>query len=584
MHFLTLGKRASLTVAQKIFGIVGVCLALLVGVVVTASIQMASIGGEIHAITARDIPMTEILTKITTHQLEQAISFERTLRYGEILDRDDHAPEGFKKARAQFDALNEMVDKEILEAEALAEQASHDAANDMERKEFEHMLSALKHVETAHGTYAGHAHEVFEMIAAGDLKAALGAAEAIEAEEDALNHEVEGLLEEIEVFTKHAAATAEAHEKTALIMLVALGIIAVLAGIVMSRVLIRKSISRPLADVVDGLHALGEGDTTVTVPVHADDEIGEVAKSFGFFRQKMQEAAEAHEAQEAENERNRRIREIAEALETSVKDVIEAVAGAADELQATAKTMSATAEEGSTRSTAVSAATEQASTNVQTVASAAEELSSSIEEITRQVAHSSQIAQDAVHSMRKTNETVTDLHGAAERIGDVVSLIEDIAEQTNLLALNATIEAARAGDAGKGFAVVASEVKTLASQTGKATEEISGQIAGMQGATSEAVDAIKAIGEVVAKVSEIASAISAAVEEQSAATREIADNAQQAFTGTREIAANISGVQEVAQETDRSANDVLTASGGVAEQTDAMRRHISDFLAQMRAA
>jgi len=586
MSTVKTSKFGSLSVTQKVLGIVGFCLAMLLGVVATAAVRMASIGGEIESIAENDIPLTEILTKVTTHQLEQAINLERALRYGEVIASKDLSEKGYKAALEHFSELNTKVDKEIKEAEELAEEAIGHARTDAERKEFEHILSAMKHIEQAHITFAQHANEVFRLIEAGELEKAMILAEEIEAEEDALDHELEALLEEIEVFTRHAAEAAAAHGASALIMLVALGCVALLVGILGSIMVVRKTISRPLTEVVGALDALGEGDTSAEVTVYADDEIGAVAKSFTIFKQKTIEAEEAKKAQaeKAKQARIAALREIAEELEQSVKEVIETVAGAASQLESTAQGMSATAEETSRQATGVSAASEQASVNVQTVATAAEELASSIEEVTRQVAHSNTIAQDAVSSVDATNDTVAQLHDAAQRIGDVVNLINDIAEQTNLLALNATIEAARAGEAGKGFAVVAHEVKSLASQTSKATEEISSQIDSMQTATTQAVEAIKNIGGVISKVSEIAGAISAAVEQQSVATSEIAQNATQASSGAREMASNITGVQQAAQETGRSASEVLDASGSVSKQADTMRQQIADFVERLRAA
>jgi methyl-accepting chemotaxis protein len=221
---------------------------------------------------------------------------------------------------------------------------------------------------------------------------------------------------------------------------------------------------------------------------------------------------------------------------------------------------------------------------VETVASATEELTASIGEIGQQVAKSSTIAGDAADQAEKSNVQVEGLVAAAQKIGDVVGLIQDIAEQTNLLALNATIEAARAGDAGKGFAVVASEVKSLANQTAKATDEIRGQITTMQGATSDSVAAIRGIGKIIKEINEIATAIASAVEEQSSATQEISRNVQQASAGTQEVSANIDGVAQAAGETGRSTNEMLSASGELAQQATALTGEVERFLQRVRAA
>ena len=265
-------------------------------------------------------------------------------------------------------------------------------------------------------------------------------------------------------------------------------------------------------------------------------------------------------------------------MANNVKEVTEIVSSSSAQLQNTAQNLSATAEQTSQQSAAVASAAEQASANVQTVSSAAEELSSSIEEVGRQVAESSTIAQGAVVEAEATNKSVEELAEAADKIGQVVELISDIAAQTNLLALNATIEAARAGDAGKGFAVVANEVKSLASQTAKATGDISAQISAIQGATGNAVTAIKSIGDTINKVNEIATAIASAVEEQGAATKEIARNVQEAATGTQEVTTNITEVQKAATETGESSAQVLEAANELSKQSEALRTEIEKFM------
>ena len=211
-------------------------------------------------------------------------------------------------------------------------------------------------------------------------------------------------------------------------------------------------------------------------------------------------------------------------------------------------------------------------------------MSSSISEISRQVGQSTTITKQAVAAAQHTDQQVQSLASAAQKIGDVVKLINDIAGQTNLLALNATIEAARAGEAGKGFAVVASEVKSLATQTAKATDEIASQINAIQEATKDSVESIKHIGKVIGEINEISTTIAAAVEEQGAATQEIARNVQQAAKGTEEVSANISGVTQASQETGNAANLVLNASSELAQQSETLRTEVDKFLGQIRAA
>ncbi len=280
----------------------------------------------------------------------------------------------------------------------------------------------------------------------------------------------------------------------------------------------------------------------------------------------------------------RNLADVAQGFGSSMDVVARTLAAAASELASDAGSMAAAAEETSRQSTAVAAASEQASVNVQTVASAAEELSASIVEISRQVAHSVAGTARAVTDSQQANTQIKSLADAAQRIGDVVSLINEIAGQTDLLALNATIEAARAGDAGRGFAVVASEVKSLSGQTSKATDEIRAKIAEMQSATAQSVQAMQTIGETIGRIDEVSSTIASAVENQGDATREIARNVQQASAGTAEVSSNVVGISQAAADTGEIAARVSSASQRISDQVDTLRSEVERFLAATRAA
>jgi methyl-accepting chemotaxis protein len=356
-------------------------------------------------------------------------------------------------------------------------------------------------------------------------------------------------------------------------------------------VLMGKGISRPMIAMCKAMRELASGNFDVVLPgLGRKDEVGEMASAVEEF--KMQAIAKAerdaaeHDAQNKASAAARRAELIrfADDFEAAVGTIVANVSASAVQLEAAAGTLTRTAESTQSLSSQAAGASEEASSNMQSVASATEELSASVGEIGRQVQESNRIAEAAVQQAEQTDGRIGKLSRAAQEIGDVVKLITAIAEQTNLLALNATIEAARAGEAGRGFAVVASEVKSLASQTAKATDEISSHIAGMQGATQESVTAIKEIGGTIAQISAIASTIASAVEEQGSATQEIARSVQTVAQGTHEAAANILEVNRGAAETGSASGDVLDSARTLSTESTRLREELDRFMANIRAA
>ncbi|HZR87580.1 MAG TPA: methyl-accepting chemotaxis protein [Bradyrhizobium sp.] len=342
----------------------------------------------------------------------------------------------------------------------------------------------------------------------------------------------------------------------------------------------------PLHHLNETMENIVQGKLDGRIKIERDDEIGEALRNLQTVQTIVRFSKEELKASErrAAIQRRSEMVKLADGFEGAVGEIVETVSSASTELEASATSLSSTADRGQELATAVASASEEASTNVQSVASASEEMASSIREISRQVQDSAKIAGEAVQQARTTNDRVSELSKAATRIGDVVELINTIAGQTNLLALNATIEAARAGEAGRGFAVVASEVKALAEQTAKATGEIGQQIASIQSATHESVGAIQAISVTIERLSEISSTIAAAVEQQGAATQEISRSVQQAAAGTREVSANITDVQHGATDTGSASEQVLSAAKSLSSESNRLKLEVGRFLQSVRAA
>ncbi|MFB6451114.1 methyl-accepting chemotaxis protein [Bradyrhizobium tunisiense] len=424
-------------------------------------------------------------------------------------------------------------------------------------------LSAERKYEELAALLAGRARELYEAAKADLDKLVMIQVKEAKAEYDAAEYEYGWLV------------------GIAIVLLVT----SIAIGGLVSRQTIR-AIVRPLQRLNDAMLSINQGKLDNRIVVERDDELGVALRNLQTLQAIVRFDRDELGATQRRSAAQRKVEmtKLAGDFEGAVGEIIETVSSASTELEASANTLTSTAEHGEKLATMVAAASEEASTNVQSVASATEELSSSVNEIGRQVQESARMANEAVEQARLTDQKVGELSRAAARIGDVVELINTIAGQTNLLALNATIEAARAGESGRGFAVVASEVKALAEQTAKATGEISQQITGIQGATQDSVNAIKMIGGTIKSLSEISTAIAAAVEEQGAATKEIARNVQQAARGTHQVSSNIADVQRGATETGSASTQVLSAAKALSTDSDRLRTEVGRFLDSVRAA
>jgi methyl-accepting chemotaxis protein len=373
------------------------------------------------------------------------------------------------------------------------------------------------------------------------------------------------------------------------LLLMIVATISVLAAIAIGVFYVQRRLVRRLTSIGDAMRRLSSGDTDLTVTAAADrDEIGDMARSLEVFRGGEIERREMALRQEAEQAAQRARTAVIERMIGDFRATVTAVIGVVTEnassMETTARTLSSIAAEADVQARAASSASEQTSSSVRTVAGATEELGASIRQISEQAAQANGVVERASAIAQNADQLVGQLSNGANRIGDVVKLIRAIAEQTNLLALNATIEAARAGESGRGFAVVASEVKTLASQTAKATEEIATQIGAIQSSTAEAVEAIRQIGGVMGDIRGFTSTIAASVQEQSASTQEIGRNVHEAAAGANELAGNMATVTEAIDETNRSATHVLTASNALTAQTGTLQQAVDEFLDRVAAA
>lgn len=402
---------------------------------------------------------------------------------------------------------------------------------------------------------------------------------------DALTSQVSSEIAAISASQSQAASSAADFAEVQIMVTILLAI----AGGIGLAVVLNLAITRPIRTITNVMDRLANGDNEVDIPgIERGDEIGGMSRTVQVFRDNAIERAELQEQnareEAARQERQERIDNLIHTFRNKAEDALGSVESTAGGLDSTAQALTEIARDSAGYATETQTSSNETTNNVQTVASAAEELAASIGEISRQVAQTTEIVDRATTGTAVTNQKVEGLAEAATKIGEVVTLIQAIAEQTNLLALNATIEAARAGEAGKGFAVVAAEVKELATQTSKATEEISSQITEIQGATKDSVVAIAEIAETMTEVNSYTAAIASAVEQQGSATAEISQNVQRAAEGTGAVSSSMTQLSQAVDQTSSSADMVLSASGELTEKTDELKNEVERFLSEVAAA
>lgn len=578
-----------MSITQRIYLLVALAAVMAGSLAWVGASSMMRIGNELSDIAERDVPLTEVVTAITVHELEQALLVEKVMRLGGVTGAEKAA--NLSTLAARVHQLDDQIAMEIDRALVLVTEASTTARTLETRSKMTAIEGEITAVKAQHDVYAKLSEAVVDAIRDGDMASATAQVQRLQTVQADMLDRLNGLEAEVLALTRTASETALRHEQEALRLLIAIGGVGTIVGVLFGIVLAR-GMSRAVEGMTDAMTQLADGDLGVEIDAKATgrrDEIGTMARALEVFRDTMKRAktleAEQHAAEaRLVAERRNAMLTVADNFEQTVGGVVQSIGTSVTQMRQSTETLSSKVDETNIQTVSAAGATEQTARNVETVASATQELSSTITEISQRVTELSDSSRETAALFRQTDWEMEELRNQTDGITEIVILIEEIAAKVNMLAMNAAIEAQRAGSAGRGFAVVAGEVKELADATSSATGRIAEQVASMRSIGERAVASVGMARARVERVDDILTSISAAVEEQQMATDEIARSASEAADGASTMSRSVNVVRDGASESGDAANEVSMATDYLSRQGLALQKAVDGFLREVRAA